>query len=722
MTYIGINGFGRIGKIIFIQMLKINDLCIKAINIPDFDINNFISYIKYDSSHNYTIDEKIKVLDSTRIKVGNNIINILNSRDAKDLNWHKYGIEYVIDATGAFLTLEKAKMHNVDYLIMCAPPKDNTPTFTYNGNHEKYNGENIISNASCTTNALVPVLKLLDERYKIISSNFTTIHASTASQSTIDTNHLKNRTHRSIYNNIIPHSTGASKSVEIILPNLKGKIKGTSLRVPVMNVSVVDLNVTLEKETNLVEIMNFLKNSNIVLVNENKHLVSSDFNTTTCPSIIDEHGSLDLGSNQFKILIWYDNEWSYSYKVIELLSYIINYNSKVNEKLSHPDFIENIDYTNKNVVLRVDWNIPFTENKINDDFRIVSSIKTINYLLSKNLNRLIIISHLGRPKGVDKKYSWSNFIDNLNNYFDLDLEFLDKGLSEETLLQLDQSTSKLFLLENIRFYNEETNFSSDSCSDIFKVYKKLGDTYVNDAFGCCHRDHMSIVGFKHKEKSFGYLINKELNSLQIITNNKTNNKILAIIGGAKMDDKLPLFESLSKKVDGIYIAGGNINSIRQNEKYNIYINSIQNNKAKIYLMEDGIGSTSIDIYPSYENIYSENKDILFFDIGQRSLITLSRLINEYDIIFWNGPLGVVENDLYSNGSKVLFDLLNKSRKKIIIGGGDTAGFINKFDHSFHYVSTGGGAALEYISNNSLVGIDIFNKSNIKRKISNINLL
>lgn len=711
MTYIGINGFGRIGKIIFIQLLKENDICVKAINIPDFDINNFISYLKHDSSHKYIINNEIKIIDNTKIKVGNNIINILNSRDPKELNWSKYGIEYVIDATGVFLTLEKAKLHNIDYLIMCAPPKDDTPTFTFNGNHTKYKGEKIISNASCTTNALVPVLKLLDDEYNIISSNFTTIHASTASQTTIDTNHLKNRTHRSIYNNIIPHSTGASKSVEKILPNLKGKIKGTSLRVPVMNVSIVDLNITLKKPTNLKDIITYLKNSNIILVNENEHLVSSDFTTTTCPSIIDKHASMDLGENQFKLLIWYDNEWSYSSKVIDLLTYIISYNKNINDKLAHPLFIENVNYEDKNVVLRVDWNIPFTENKINDDFRIISSIKTINYLLSKNPNRLIIISHLGRPKGKDLKYSWNNFISQLNKYFEYELEFLDKGLSEETLSFLKSSSSKLFLLENIRFYDEETNFNNNSNSKIFDIYNKLGDVYVNDAFGTCHREHMSVVGFKNKEKSFGYLINKEINALQIITNNKTNNKILAIMGGAKMDDKLPLLDSLSHKVDGIYIAGGNINSIRQNEEYNKYINSIQNNKAKIYLMEDGIGSKNLDIYPSYDTIYSNNKDILFFDIGQRSIITLSKLVNEYDIIFWNGPLGVIENELYSNGSKVLFDLLNKSKKKIIIGGGDTAGFINQFDHSFHYVSTGGGAALEYISNNSLIGIDIFGKIN-----------
>ena len=205
---------------------------------------------------------------------------------------------------------------------MCAPAKDNTKQFVYNGNHTDYNGEKIVSNASCTTNSLVPVLKLLNDKYGIVRSNFITIHAATASQNVIDSVHLKNRIHRSTFNNIIPHSTGASKSVVKILPPLKDKIHGTSVRIPTANVSMIDLNVILEKKTNLYDLLEYFQDKNEVEVNNDKHLVSCDFATTTNPSIIDANACMDMGDNHFKIAIWYDNEWSYCAQVLNLIEHM----------------------------------------------------------------------------------------------------------------------------------------------------------------------------------------------------------------------------------------------------------------------------------------------------------------------------------------------------------------------------------------------------------------
>jgi len=325
-TKIGINGFGRIGKCIFLQLLKEPTIEVTVINIPDSDIKYFETYIKYDSIHKYDSNFDIKVINENEILFNSNKIIILKNRNASELNWKKYGINYVIDATGVYLTQDKAKTHNVQYVIMCAPPKDNTPTFVYGGNHEKYSGENILSNASCTTNCIVPVLKLLDDKYRIKNCNFTTIHASTSSQTISDNHDCKSRINRSVFNNIIPHSTGASSSIYEVLPNLKNKIKGTSIRVPVSNVSLVDINLELEKESNFDEIIEFLeKSSDIIKINK-LNLVSSDFMSSIYPSIIDKNASMDLDNNSYKLMIWYDNEWSYSSQVIRLLKYIINYN------------------------------------------------------------------------------------------------------------------------------------------------------------------------------------------------------------------------------------------------------------------------------------------------------------------------------------------------------------------------------------------------------------
>jgi glyceraldehyde 3-phosphate dehydrogenase len=327
MVNVGINGFGRIGKCVFLQLLECKHINVTAINIPDFDISYFEHYLHIDSNHCYKKEWDISVISKNQIKINGNIITILNSRDARDLDWKAHLVSYLIDATGVYLTTEKAKEHRVENFIMCAPPKDNTPQFMVNGNEEKYNGEKIISNASCTSNSIVPVLKFLNYNYGIINGNFNTIHAATASQKTTDTIKMDKRTCRSIFNNIIPHSTGASKSIGKILPELDGKLIGSAVRVPISNVSLINLNIRLEKETTLEQILIEMEKTNYIKIEKKQFMVSSDFMTTICPSIIDTNGSMNLHDNQFKIMIWYDNEWSYSNKIIQLLETMISFNN-----------------------------------------------------------------------------------------------------------------------------------------------------------------------------------------------------------------------------------------------------------------------------------------------------------------------------------------------------------------------------------------------------------
>ena len=335
MIKIGINGFGRIGKSIFLQANKNPLFSITAINMPDFNIENLPSYILHDSSHKCNIDGPMFVdKDEQLLTIGTKDIPILNNRDPSNLNWKENNVEYLIETSGKFLTIEKAKQHDVNHFIACAPPKDNMPQFLYNGNHNTYNNESIISNASCTTNCIVPLLKILQTRYTINHANFITVHAATSSQQVIDNLHHNKRIHRSIFNNIIPHTTGASKSICKILPELDGKIYGTSVRIPTSNVSMVDINVSLDKKTNLGEIFHYLSNSKEVQLNTNPHLVSSDFMTTTCPTIIDTEACMDIGNNSFKFTIWYDNEWSYSAQVLNMVQHmhdfkLLDYYSKL---------------------------------------------------------------------------------------------------------------------------------------------------------------------------------------------------------------------------------------------------------------------------------------------------------------------------------------------------------------------------------------------------------
>lgn len=696
MTFIGINGFGRIGKCLFLQLINNKDIIVNAINAPDFDISKMEHYLKYDSVHKYNTDFTIEILDNNNFKLNGRKIHVFKTRNASEIDWKKYDIYHIIDSSGIYLNKEKAAQHNVPYVIMSAPPKDDTPLFVYGANHEKYNNQKIVSNASCTTNCIVPVLKHLNDAFGIKHASFTTIHASTSSQKVVDTLNSNSRTNRSVLNNIIPHSTGASSSIYKILPELEGKIKGTSVRVPVSNVSLVDLNISLEKETTMEEIFKtFEDNIYIQVANENH--VSSDFISTKCPSIIDKRASMELNKNEFKLLIWYDNEWSYTSQLISLFDTIIKH--EVN-----PYYIEKQDYFNKEVVLRLDLNVPVTDNVVTSDYRIISALPTIKRILKDNPKRLIIMSHLGRPSGVDESKSLIIVLPILKKCLNIDIEFLSNGLTKNTLTQLKESANNVFLLENLRFHDEETRYNKMENSDnneAISVIRSLGNHYVNDAFGCLHRDHLSINGLNIAEKSYGFLVNKELNALNNVTNSR--DKTLAIIGGGKIQDKLAMLEKLSQKVDHIFIAGGNINSILKNEQSNFL--PFCNNKAEISFMIDGLCATSLESNPSYSLNENLPVDMNFYDMGMKSMNILRELIKNYDTIFWNGTLGVVENHNYKQGSEMLVHILMENNEKnVIIGGGDTGGFVNNYQHNFNHISTGGGASIEYISNGQLVGL------------------
>ena len=705
MTFVGLNGFGRIGKCIFLLLLNNDNLHIKAINAPDYDISKIESYLKNDSVHKYSRDFTLEIVDENSFRINGHQIFILRDRDAKNLDWRSYGIDVVIDASGVYLTEEKAKQHDVEKLIMSAPAKDDTPLFVYGANHQQYQGEKIISNASCTTNCITPVLRHLEDSYGIRNANFTTIHAATASQKVVDTAHTKSRTNRSIFNNIIPHTTGASSSIFKVLPKLDGKVVGTSVRVPVNNVSLVDLNVELASETSLNAILETMAKDSFLEVCE-ESLVSSDFISSTCPSIVDKKACMHLGGNRYKIMVWYDNEWSYAHQLVKMAEVMEHY------QVRNPCFIDNLQMADKNVLLRLDLNLPIHEGVITSDYRLQSSLPTICKILESGYARLIIMSHMGRPKGKDKSCSLLPVCKLLGEVLNTEIGFLEHGLSLETLHQLDKKEHKIYVLENLRFHEEETKYKDLGLdNEAIHSMRFLGDVYINDAFGCLHRDHLSIAGVQYLEKGYGYLVHKELEALHLLTKNPYKQKILAIIGGGKMDDKMELLKTMCKKVDTIFICGGNINSLLKKDMRE-YLEEISSHKSKIVLMEDGLCARNFDENPVMKDCKFLENDENFFDAGLKSLQNLHSLIRDHDIVFWNGTLGVVENEKYKKGSELCVQFLENEmercpKKKVIVGGGDTGGFANKYDHHFTHISTGGGASIEYISFDRLVGLDQF---------------
>ena len=322
---IGINGFGRIGRMVFrAAMQDFPDIQIVAIN--DLLEPDYLAYmLRHDSVHG-RFKGDISVSGSNLI-VNGNTIRFTALRDPAELKWQDVGADIVIEATGLFLdkaTAEKHLVAGAKKVIMSAPSKDDTPMFVYGVNHQSYAGQAIISNASCTTNCLAPVAKVLNDTWGIKRGLMTTVHAATATQKTVDGPSSKDwRGGRGILENIIPSSTGAAKAVGVVIPELNKKLTGMAFRVPTSDVSVVDLTVELEKPASYAEICAAMKAASQgamkgVLGYTEEKVVSTDFRDETCTSVFDAEAGIALDSTFVKVVSWYDNEWGYSSKVLEM--------------------------------------------------------------------------------------------------------------------------------------------------------------------------------------------------------------------------------------------------------------------------------------------------------------------------------------------------------------------------------------------------------------------
>ena len=326
----GINGFGRIGRLAFRAAMANENVEIVGINAPDKSPELIAYTIKYDTVHgryNGTVsyDEGAVIVDGKRIP-------LLSKRNASELPWGELGAEYVMECTGKFLTTESAQAHidaGASVVILSGPSKDATPMFVMGVNNDKYTTDmKVISNASCTTNCLSPIAKVLNDNWGIVEGLMTTVHAGTATQKTVDAFSPKNwRLGRASFDNIIPSTTGAAKAVGKVIPELNGKLTGMSLRIPTADVSLVDLTCRLEKPAKYDEICAAMKAAAEgpmagVLGYTDEEVVSSDFRTDARTSIFDAKAGISLNDNFVKVVAWYDNEWGYSNKMVELMCYV----------------------------------------------------------------------------------------------------------------------------------------------------------------------------------------------------------------------------------------------------------------------------------------------------------------------------------------------------------------------------------------------------------------
>ena len=326
MTKIGINGFGRIGRLAFRAAVGRKD--VEVVGINDLVDPEYMAYmLKYDSVHG-RFEGTVEVKDGNLIVNGKKI-RVTAEKDPSNLKWNEVGADIVIESTGLFLTKADAQKHitaGAKKVVMSAPAKDDTPTFVMGVNHKKLTKDHtIVSNASCTTNCLAPIAKVLNDKFGIVEGLMTTVHAVTATQKTVDGPSMKDwRGGRGAYDNIIPSSTGAAKAVALVLPELKGKLTGMSFRVPVSDVSVVDLTVRLEKPASAEAIKAAMKEASEgelkgILGYTEDEVVSQDFLGDARTSIFDAKAGISLNEHFAKVVSWYDNEWGYSNKLVDLV-------------------------------------------------------------------------------------------------------------------------------------------------------------------------------------------------------------------------------------------------------------------------------------------------------------------------------------------------------------------------------------------------------------------
>jgi len=329
MVKVGINGFGRIGRIVYRNALELQDIDVVAINDPFIDLDYMVYMFKYDSVHGRfkgTVEAK-----DGKLVINGKSVTVYAERDPTNIKWGAAGADYVIESTGVFTTTEKASAHlkgGAKKVVISAPSAD-APMFVCGVNLDSYDPKyKVISNASCTTNCLAPLAKIINDNFGIVEGLMTTVHATTATQKTVDGPSQKDwRGGRSVNNNIIPSSTGAAKAVGKVIPSLNGKLTGLAFRVPTLDVSVVDLVVRTEKSASYQEIKDVIRKASEgeykgILEYTDEDVVSADFVGHTASSIFDAKAGIQLNSNFVKLISWYDNEWGYSRRVCDLIKYI----------------------------------------------------------------------------------------------------------------------------------------------------------------------------------------------------------------------------------------------------------------------------------------------------------------------------------------------------------------------------------------------------------------
>lgn len=750
---VGINGFGRIGRLVLrVLVARHMPVDLVLINDPFLKPEAMAYMFKYDTIHGRfkgTVEGKDGKLVITYEGKTYTIL-CTDCREPKDIPWADNDVEWVIEASGAFTTLEKCTGHvkaGARKVLITAPSED-APMFVYGVNHRNLKREqHIISNASCTTNCLAPLAKVIHDRFGIVRGLMTTVHATTATQKTVDGPSGKAwRDGRAASGNIIPSSTGAAKAVAKVIPSLDGKLTGMAFRVPTLNVSAVDLTCELKTPATYEEICKAVKEASEgdmkgIVGFTNEDVVSSDFIGEAISCVFDAKAGIALDKTFVKLVAWYDNEWGYSCRVIDLLLHDIAIQSTPAKKMGNKRSLRDVpdaELKGKRVLMRVDFNVPMDKTgNITSVNRITAALPTIRYCLERGAS-VVLMSHLGRPDGaVVPELTLKPIAAKVSELLGTPVKFLPDCVGPEVERACAElKPGQVVLLENLRWHLEEEGkvkigtVTKKSTAEELAVFRaslsKLGDIYVNDAFGTAHRAHSSMTGVALPVKVAGLLMGKEVEYFSKLLE-KPEKPVLAILGGAKVADKIGVIYNLIDKVDEMYIGGGmcftflkvlfgaqigkSILDAASTGLVKVYKKKADKRGCKLVFPVDFVCATDKDskAVEVRELAAGIPDNVAAFDIGPKSVAQLTQMIANARTILWNGPMGVFETEQFSAGTKACVDACIAASAKgaaVIVGGGETVMAAEKWNamDKLSHVSTGGGASLELLEGKEMPGI------------------
>ena len=601
---------------------------------------------------------------------------VLSERDPKNLPWGELGVDVVLESTGFFTKRDQAQLHldaGAPKVVISAPATDPDVTIVLGVNDDAYDRDahRIISNASCTTNCLAPIAKVLNDTFTIEQGFMTTIHAYTNDQRILDLPHEDLRRARAAAINLIPTSTGAARAIGLVIPELQGKVDGMAIRAPIPTGSIVDLVVRVGRETSIDE------------VNEAFRAAADDGRDRRDPPVLGRPARLDRHP-ELAVLVHLrqraDDGLGQRREGLRLVRQRVGLLVPARRPddpplVRRPRSVRDADVGGKTVLVRSDLNVPLEDGRVADDTRIQASLPTLQLLLERGAAEVRVCSHLGRPKADEDRETFA-------------MEPVRARLRE--LLPDD----RVVVLENTRFDPRETANDPSFARELAEGC----DLFVNDAFGSAHRAHASTVGVAELLPAYaGLLLEQELEMLGRLLG-EVERPFLLISGGAKVEDKLEVLRNLGGRADEVLIGGKMAEEVRESNPLEF----------EVVLPKDVVAASAFE--PDAETKVVPFDELpegwLGLDIGPETQRDFAERIQRAKTVFWNGPMGVFEWPRFAEGTRAVAEAVGEVDGYTVVGGADSAralheaGLADRVD----WVSTGGGASLELLEGKELPGV------------------